>query len=973
METTRALTACMLAILLGFALAVPVPAEEAAGAEAAGTEAEAAEAETAEAESSAQDAGGQESDDEGEPLYIGEIIEVIGIAGSLANNAEIKMEQAGVVDAITAEAIGRFPDTNLAESMQRIPGVSIDRRNNEGNQISVRGFGPSFNLVTLNGRQMPSAATAKQEGDSTAEQSRGFNFAEIAAESIAGVRVYKTARADVPTGGIGATVDIQTARPFDLGKLTAVASVKATSDLSNEVGDDYTPEVSALASNVFADGRVGVLFTGSYSERDSRENFVATDGWLRVGNANIDDSAIDRTLNPTGQVWLPRNLVVDQSDHLRTRLNMQGVLQFQPHYRFQATLDYTVSDYEDEIERSQTGIWFESPNPTGATDANGSVINPTIILDPLRNFGAFDFLGYSDMVKTENESIGLNLDWQVTDSLNLSLDMHDSSSEAQPGDLSSDFLVILTGPLGISTTVNYGGGDLPTTNIDDTQVPILNPGLTGFADPDGLRPNIDLLRNKGVKNEVQQAQFRGSWTPASDGPLSAINFGASFTDYQIDTEWVFDLGVQGLVPCGAQCPDFVSLEDTHFPNIFPLISVFSAREVFDSFVGDMTSFFDLAFENRHRVSEETTAAYIQLEYDQEIGGKRFRALGGLRYETTDVTGTTLQNAPEAMVYVTPTEFRPRFTDDVVEYSIDSDYDFWLPSLDLSLEVTDSVITRLSYGKTLTRSDLNSMKPALSIGDARPGGPYNASQGNPGLLPYESDNLDFSLEWYYDEGSYAAVTLFKKWVDNYVVSTITQAPIQGALGYDLTDPNPGDDPNFPANTPGGPDDQVILWDIASFANGDSAEVEGLEVALQHIFGDSGFGAQLNFTLVEGDVEYDVRALDQSVALTGLSDSANFVAFYERERYRLRLAYNWRDEFLLAANQLRQMNEPVFVEEYGQLDARFSYELMPEEGLTIYLEGINLTEEPFKAHGRFDNQFLRYADQEARYSLGLTSRF
>ncbi|CAM2007368.1 TonB-dependent receptor [Acanthopleuribacter pedis] len=911
--------------------------------------------------------------DEDSEIHVDEAMEIVGIRRSLTTAAEIKQLEVGVVDAITAEGIGRFPDTNLAESMQRIPGVSIDRRNNEGNQVSVRGFGPSFNLVLLNGRQMPAAATQKQEGDSTAEQSRAFNFAEISPDSIAGVKVYKSTRASVTTGGIGATVDVNTARPFELGKRTLVGSFKGMMDQSNAEGEDLTPEISFLASDLFFDGKVGAMVTGSYSSRDSRENFVATDGWLRVGDANIDTSAIDPALNPTRQVWLPRNLVVDQSDHERTRFNGQAVLQFAPTTRFKATVDYTMSEYEDTIERAQTGIWFESPNPSGVADRHGTVINPTIQSDPTSNLGALDFQGYSDIVKTENEAIGLNFDWQVADNLNFTLDLHDASSEAQPDGVSSDFLVILSGPLGVSTTVNFDGGDVPTATINDSGVGVLNPSLTdGYDDAAGLRPNIDLLRNVSAKNEVKQAQFSGQWVNLGDTALRTIDFGAAMTDYQIDTAWLFDLGVQGQPAC-LDCAGFVTRQNTAFQQVFPTTLTFNARGIFNDLVNGLNSVFDLVNTNQHRVSEETTSVYVQFDFDTKIGNKPLKILAGARYERTDVTGTTLQNNPEAMVYISPTEFRARFSEERTAYSLESDYDVFLPSFNANLSLNKNLITRLSYGRSLARPDLNSMKPALLLGDARPGGPYNASQGNPGLEPYLSDNIDLALEYYYRNGSYAALTYFRKWVDNYIVSSITQGTIVGDLGYELTDPNPQDDPLFPANTVGGPDDQVITWDILSFANGESASVDGWEIALQHIFQETGFGAQLNYTLVDGDVAYDTFALGQTVALTGLSDSANLVVFYEKERLKIRAAYNWRDAFLLSTNQLRQADEPVFIEEYGQWDLRFGFDILPGGDLSAFLEGLNVTGEPMKAHGRFENQFLLYADQEPRYNVGLRSRF
>ncbi|MFL6620559.1 MAG: TonB-dependent receptor plug domain-containing protein, partial [Povalibacter sp.] len=146
-----------------------------------------------------------------------EEIVVTGLRGSLKASMETKRDAVGVVDAITAEDIGKFPDTNLAESLQRITGVSIDRRNGEGALVTARGFGPQFNLVTLNGRQMPGAEGFGGGNAIVGEGSgsRSFNFAQLAAESISGVEVYKTGRADIATGGIGAVVNIKTARPFD--------------------------------------------------------------------------------------------------------------------------------------------------------------------------------------------------------------------------------------------------------------------------------------------------------------------------------------------------------------------------------------------------------------------------------------------------------------------------------------------------------------------------------------------------------------------------------------------------------------------------------------------------------------------------------------------------------------------------------------------------------------------------------------
>src|SRR3954465_5951608 len=185
-----------------------------------------------------------------------EEIVVTGLRGSLKTSMGIKPHAVGVVDAISAEDIGKFPDTNLSEALQRITGISIDRRDGEGALVTARGFGAQYNLVTLNGRAMPAAdAFGNDEG-----ASRSFNFANLAAESISGVEVYKTGRADITTGGIGAVVNIKTARPFDNDGMVFNVGAKAVDDTTNRIGSDITPELSGIFSYANADKTFGVGF-----------------------------------------------------------------------------------------------------------------------------------------------------------------------------------------------------------------------------------------------------------------------------------------------------------------------------------------------------------------------------------------------------------------------------------------------------------------------------------------------------------------------------------------------------------------------------------------------------------------------------------------------------------------------------------------------------------------------------------------
>ena len=211
-----------------------------------------------------------------------EEVVVTGLRGSLKASMETKRDALGVVDAINAEDIGKFPDTNLSEALQRITGVSIDRRNGEGALVTARGFGPQFNMITLNGRQMPAADTYGA-GDAVTGgvggNSRAFNFANLAADAVSAVEVYKTGRADVATGGIGATINVRTARPLDNDGTVLNLGVKAINDTTNRVGDDFTPEFSGIFGFANDAKTFGFGVSASYAKRDSGSSSATVNDW----------------------------------------------------------------------------------------------------------------------------------------------------------------------------------------------------------------------------------------------------------------------------------------------------------------------------------------------------------------------------------------------------------------------------------------------------------------------------------------------------------------------------------------------------------------------------------------------------------------------------------------------------------------------------------------------------------------------
>ncbi|KPZ70660.1 MULTISPECIES: TonB-dependent receptor [Shewanella] len=887
-----------------------------------------------------------------------EVIQVKGIRSSLTKSASTKRYSDGVVDAISAEDIGKLPDTNLAESLQRIAGVSIDRANNEGNKVTVRGFGPEFNLVTLNGRQMPNSSALQSEG-----VSRSFNFREIAAESVSGVNVYKTGKADITSGGIGATIDITTARPFDYDGFKAFVSAKGIYDTSVETGDSVTPEISGMISQTFADDKVGFLLSASHAERDSHTDIVGTDGWVRNRSRdNVDLSAIDTNKNPEQAIWTPWTAKTELLDTERTRQNAQAVLQIQPVDSVIATVDYTISRFEQTSYTNRSAFWFD--NPSGAANANGTLWNPRDQDDEL-NFWAWEY--YEEK---ENDSLGLNIEWQATDTLKFELDVHDSTSKSNPDGQTAETLANLKNPSGSVALIGANFiGDIPEVIVDDSNLP------GGAYNKDNIVSDLYQKRGYSMDNNIKQYRFSGTWeNEASDSALTKINFGIMNTDYTIDTR-LSEVFSFVDVPLDDLDLGFIPLGDTadQFPganNLFPYISQYDVHQFID--IVKAEGLFAEPNIKTNGVNEETLAAYLSFDFDTEFNDMPVKMNVGVRYEDTDVTAYSVQNGIIAMNYRHAQELRPVYDDTPTAEELTGSYTRILPNFDFNMSVTDELVTRFSYSRTLSRAGISAMFPATNV-SARPGGPFNASQGNPNLLPITSDNFDLSLEWYFDDGSFASAGYFKKYVENFIGAGTENRSINDVNGQALTDPsvNPragcpdaSDTPN--PNCLGQATDPVITWEVATPDNLQNREVDGWELNAQYMFWDSGFGAVANYTIVNSDESFDPYNFDQTIALTGLSDSGNLVAFYENDSFQARIAYNWRDEFLLALG-----NEPTFTEAYGQLDLSLSYDI--NDTFTVSFDGLNLTDETVRRYGRFEEQLLAAEQYGPRYTVGISAKF
>lgn len=883
---------------------------------------------------------------------------VTGIKRSLMESADIKRDASGVVDAISAEDIGKFPDTNLAESLQRITGVSIDRVNNEGNQVTVRGFGPSFNLVTLDGRQMPNSSALSSAGIS-----RSFNFREIASESVRAVEVYKTGRADISSGGIGATINIVTGKPFDYDGFVAAANVAAVFDTSVINGDEVTPEFSGMISNTFADDTFGILASYSYSKRDFGVERIGTQNYWNPGypgQANPDTSAIDTSKNPDLTTWRTVTVDDDRADYSRTRQNAQLVLQWAPTDSLTVSANYFGGRFEESGNMNRMSFWFDNVQE-GAADVNGTIINPSRMNDEL------NFWGWEYQFDTENDSYGLNVDWQVTDSLSLVLDGHSSTSHANKGNLPAEIVTNLKNPFGAAAPVHIGAdfsGKIPSVSYDDS-------GLPGGAYAlENIEADLYQERGNEIENTIEQLRLSGRWDSESDW-FTGLSFGVENTNYDVTVDNIY--GASFALGNGAM--DISGLDLDFIPGKlgFEYAPVFSAQQFLD--LVDSQGLKNPTNVGQDGVEEDTWSYYLSADIDTFVGNNmRFRMNIGVRYEETEVTSYSVVDPVVGFNWITPLEMSKIYYGQTIEDNLEGKYDHWLPNLDMSLEMRDGLIGRFSYSETVARSNIGSMFPRTSLNNHYSTGPYLGSQGNPNLLPFKSDNFDLSLEWYYSEGSYASVGYFHKKVDNFIGTDVEQRIIESPNGP-LTNPsaNPrGDCPSGTVAVPNPdcvsqPGDPVITWDITTPLNRSDTAVYGWEFNIQHMFGESGFGAIFNYTIVDTDDKFDVYSSDNEYNVAGLSDSANLVAFYEKGDWAARIAYNWRDKFILGSTN----GEPKFVAEYGQLDLSASWTF--NDWGNLYVEAINLTDEKTHRYGRWVNQIYDYESYGPRYTIGLRGRW
>jgi TonB-dependent receptor len=868
---------------------------------------------------------------------------------SLAVSLDEKKKATGAIDVIVAEDIADFPDLNIAESIQRVPGVAITRDAGEGRQISVRGLSAEFTRVRINGVEAMSANGGTDAAGGT-NRGRSFDFNTFASELFNQITIRKTSAASTEEGSLGATVDLRSARPFDYDGMTLVTSLQGG---YNDISEDINPRGAFLVSNTFADGKVGALFSLAYTERSLLDEGASTVRWQRAGTATggpgfsalAPDYAGTATLQQINLAFVPRIPRYDIYEHDQDRLGITTSLQFQPTDRTLINVDGLYAEFN--AERTET--FLEVPNfsagISGMTVSDAVIDNTNTLV-----YGVFNNVDIRsehrfDELKTEflqvtldgtqhigervrvNGLVGFaesNHENPVQTTLLLDWNNFPRMTYDYRGDRRLPMITYTGGTLtsdtpgtpqtGGTSTVNSGGWYLsqvrlrPQSSINSFQT------YTGDVQFD-VTDNITVSAGGSYKDFT----FKTTELRRSNGTITnqetiipTLPGGVTLADITQQSSISGGLDVPGgttstfLIPDVAAAIDLLSLNDRSVWRMGP----------------------EPSLNNNRTVSEIDKGAFVQADFSFPLGPMTLRGNAGVRYVETDLTSTGfsfLSGAPQQIV-------------------AQRTYNDTLPSVSLALDVTEQLILRLSAAKVMSRPDLGNLNPGGTVTVS--GNNRNVNTGNPNIDPTRARTYDGSVEWYFADESLLGLALFYK--------DIKSRPESITLNNQVYTGNPLGLPNSLAIAACGNLDPSVcspdlpIWNFNSTVNGEGGHLKGLELTYQQPFNFlpgflSNFGTIVNFTAVDSKIRYldPVTGEFKSANLTGLSDrSYNATLYYETDRFSARVSGAYRSDYNTRLPGQNGNSVEATAETFN-LDAAASFNVT--ESIELTLEALNLTDE------------------------------
>nr|WP_010130163.1 TonB-dependent receptor [Microbulbifer agarilyticus] len=890
-----------------------------------------------------------------------EEITVTGFRKSVMDSIGTKRDASSVVEAISAEDIGKLPDSSIADAISRLPGLATQRLDGRSSRVSIRGFGENESATTFNGREQVSIS-----------DNRGVEFDLYPSEIMSGVTVHKTPQASIDAEGIAGVIDMQTVKPLERGERTVQfnGQMEMTGfDKLNPDGEDQGQRFTFSYIDQFADDTIGVALAVNSMSSPSQE-----ERWNSWGYPEFEVDGEQYSILGGAKPFV-RSSVLDRD-------SVMLVVQTQPNDRLNTTFDALYVDFADE--KILRGIEVPFAWGQGSLSADFADVDPATGFITSANTDGQRVVVRNDFEsrKAELTSFGFNAEFEATDDLQLEFDVSHSAVERQiwsfesyagtgrgndngvadnlsytfkPGNTGvnftheldySDFdLIQLGGPL------TWGWSQALNDSLGITGTPLENSGQDGFLNT----PEIDdeLTSLKLAATQMVEA-----------GIVNEISYGISYRDREktkrsqgyymtlagFPTEFEGTLVVPEEYRLGSTSLDFIGMGDMVAYDARGLL-----RDGYYTLTDEaLTGIQHLT--GSYTVQEAVTAAFVQANFETEVAGFPLTGNLGARYVHTDqrsegYAGDVLDGLVVG-----------------VENNVDHDYGHFLPSLNMALALTDAQTVRFGAAKTISRARMDEMNSSVSVtpgtNEDANGNFWSVGGGNPVLEPKEAIGVDLSYENYFSEEGYFSVALFWKdlsnwhFDDNYVVD-IAEMP-----GYD------------PSRAPAGAGSLATRY---SKVNGGGGTLQGYELSGSlpfNIFHESldGFGLIASHTGLSQDIE---NLNGDEYELPGLSESIQtFTVYYDNHGFSARTSLRKRDDFKGEVYGTGFKTEQVDVVGETLVDAQIGYDFAESgisglEGLSVFLQGQNLTDEPFTTlSGDNSLQVRDYQSYGKTYLMGFS---
>jgi TonB-dependent receptor len=875
-----------------------------------------------------------------------EEIVVTGFRASLDAALNVKRDSVAAVDAIVAEDIAKFPDQNLAESLQRIPGIAIQRDGGEGRAITVRGLGSQFTRVRVNGLE---TITTSHDG-AASNRDRAFDFNVFASELFSSIVVHKTASADLDEGSLGAVVDLNTGNPLK-GKDGFTFALSGQGSY-NDLSDTWGPRVAGLIGWKSPDGTLGASISAAYQKTTTKEIGNNTVRWAQARFDSVNGTNCFTTAN-SGGAYVP-SAACDQAalsfhpriprygeiTHDRERLGLTGSIQWSPSDATKVSIDALYSNFKADRREKWGEVLLRS------NERSINVVNP--VYDSNNNMIAATLNDawvrtehFLKQTETEFYQIGASWDQDVTDNFRFTLIGGYSRSNAD---------------VPVETTIVFDDRDAQGYSYDyrNMQAPTLTFG-TSVTTPGNFQLAEIRDRPSNVLNQFRNAQLRTEWDVTDNFTVKAgavwRRYNYDIVAFTRDTAVCGNGGVDRVLgtltcsptslfgptavygfPVTAALSELFTLTGSNAPSGTTtqwLIPNLEAATAYTNLYG-RTAALDVG--NNRGVVEETTGGYLQFDAKGAMFGLDYALNAGIRYVRTDQSSYGINSG--------------------VVVTVERDYEDWLPSFNLALYPSNDIIIRGAIAKVMTRPSLGNLTP----GGSADGFNYRVTSGNPFLLPFRATNFDLAFEWYFAPQSIFSVALFKKDVASFPVAiTRTGTFTETGLSPSVLSPSSPAALN-PAQL------SQPIWTIATTGNGTGASLEGVEIALQAPFKFlpgflSNFGGIVNATFVDSSATYTQTGpftnacVAPNCTLGGATPTAyedtlyglskkqyNATLYYEDSKFSARASVSYRDGFTDAGSGTGNIFEGY--EAITNVDASVRYKLT--DYLELSVEGTNLTD-------------------------------